>query len=307
MNSSFDGRTQIVQILGFDGITPVFVSLADITTWLIYNTQSSILYGAQMGALLIMLLITAALTSDSKRRKPIFILNCLSLFFGFLRALLRALYSTSNWVDIYATFAYDYQYVPQIDYSTSVAGNVFNLLMTITVNSSLFLQAYTVAKTMTQKQKLVISFFSAVMMMASIGSQFAATVTNNIAIVQGVYLGSGIVTIAVAEAVECAAYWYFSLIFTSKLIWTVRARYTMGLRRWGITQVLCVMGFCTMVIPCKYSALSLSLLEFYTNFPKQSSHPSTSSSQFAPPSLNQALWPSHLLRSSFQCPPFGAP
>jgi pheromone alpha factor receptor len=252
-NSTFNPYTQPITILMADGITPVTVLLSDIDASNFYNTACTINYSAQMGACFIMFFVLVILTKDSKRRTAIFVLNTLSLLFGFLRALLLAIYFVSPWVDMYPTYTFDFTFVPGSAYTTSIAGTVIPLFMTITVNLSLVLQAYTVCKSMGNNvyQYAVIGL-SCVVFLLAVGFRFAEAVTNSMAITDTntYYAQAWIQTGALAT--ETTSIWFFSIIFTGKLLWTLRIRRAMGWKQWSGVRILAAMGGCTMIIPCKW-------------------------------------------------------
>ncbi|KAH7419850.1 fungal pheromone mating factor STE2 GPCR-domain-containing protein [Cadophora sp. MPI-SDFR-AT-0126] len=253
--TSFDHNSQSVTFLMRDGVTPVVVPISDIDDWFYYNTALCINYGSQLGACFVMLVVTAVLTKESKRRTPVYILNILSLVFGFLRALLLSLYSVSAWAEFYAYFAFDFGDVPRSAYATSVAGTVIPLLMTITVNMSLFLQAYTVCKAMQKKWVYLISFLSGLVFMLAVGFRFAQVVTNSLAIMSaGQYFHHAWITVG-SLATETISIWYYSIIFTGKLLYTVYARKNLGFQKWSYIQILAAMGGCTMILPSGFAVL----------------------------------------------------
>jgi pheromone alpha factor receptor len=51
---------------------------------------------------------------------------------------------------------------------------------------------------------------------------------------------------------ETISIWYYCLIFVGKLGITLYQRKKLGLQQWGPMQIICIMGGCTMVIPCKF-------------------------------------------------------
>lgn len=260
MPSPFDPLHQNVTFYMADGVTPVTVLSSDINFWFYYNCKTDILFGAQMGACLIMFVVTAILTKESKRRKPVFILNLLSLILGFFRALLLALYSTSAWTEFSRFFISDYSTVPRSAYATSIAGAVIPLLMTITVNCSLALQAHAVAQVMQRKFVYLISSLSCLVFLVAVGFRFAEVVTNSMAIMSlGFYFGEAWVTMG-ALVTETISIWFFSIIFTGKLVWTIHTRKSLGFQQWSYIQILAAMGGCTMIIPCKMPFRSLTLL-----------------------------------------------
>ncbi|KAI6711176.1 hypothetical protein JHW43_006319 [Diplocarpon mali] len=254
-NSTFDYKGQSVTFLMRDGVTPVVVPISDINDQYLYLARVAINYGSQLGACLVMFVVTAILSKETKRRTPVYILNLLSLALGFLRALLLAIYTTSSWVEFYDYFAFDFTDISRSAYATSVAGAVIPLLMTLTVNTSLFLQAYTVCKVMEKKYLWVISFFSGLVFMLAVGFRFAQTITNSMAIMDAdkYYHQAWITTGCLAT--ETISIWYYSIIFTGKLLWTVHARKNLGFQKWSYIQILAAMGGCTMIIPSCFAVL----------------------------------------------------
>lgn len=245
-----------------DGITPVLVSLKDIDDSNWYNSASSINYGVQMGACLVMFFVVAVLTKEHKRQTAIFILNILSLLFGFLRALLFALYFVSPWTLLYPTFGGDYTGFPRSAYATSIVGSVMPLLMTITVDLSLVLQAHTVCHSTSNSLRHTITGLSCLVLLLAVGFRFAVTVTNALAIMSlnSYYSKEWITTGALVT--ETISIWFFSLIFTGKLAYTLYTRHRNGWKQWSGVRILAAMGGCTMVIPCKcFSIRSCNLIE----------------------------------------------
>ena len=250
-NSTFDPTTQPVTIYMGDGVTPISFDLADVDAQNYYNTVSTINSSCQMGACFVMFFVLVVLTKESKRRTAIFILNSLSLVVGFLRALLLTLYFVSPWTRVYAEFSYDFSYVPRSAYATSVAGTVFPLLLTVTVNMSLVLQAYTVCKNLRNTYRYPIIGLACLVLLAAVGFRFAEMVTNCLAIMSSASYVSQAWIQTGALATETSSIWFFSIIFTGKLIWTLVNRRVMGWKQWSGVRILAAMGGCTMIIPCK--------------------------------------------------------
>lgn len=253
-NSSFDPYTQNITFLMADGVTPVTISLGTIDGWTIYDTKVAINWAAQLGALFIMFFVVLILTKAAKRRAPIFILNLLSLFFGFLRTLLGVLFFTSSWIKIYPAFSLDFSAVsgPR---RLSVAATIPGLLMLITVLTSLTLQAHTVVKSMDNLHRHLITGFSVIIIALSIGFQFALTITNIMSINDATFF-IGFKVQRGALVTFTIAIWFFTLIFTGKLVYTLHIRRRNGWKQWSGVRILAAMGGCTMLIPCKFLPLS---------------------------------------------------
>jgi pheromone alpha factor receptor len=252
-NSSFYYDEQVVHWLANFGLPLVNVTLSSIDTDVWYNTACTINFAAQAGGCGVMFFVVLVLSQASKRRTPIFILNVLSLLLGFLRGLFFALYFISAWVKLYPYFSNDYSAIPTRAYVISIIGSVVPLLMTITVNLSLVLQAYTVTKNMRDLYRYSIIAMSGLVFFLAVGFKFADVVINCIAIVQAKYYAEQWVQHG-ALYMETISIWYFSIIFTSKLVYTLYYRKKHGWKQWSGVKILAAMGGCTMVIPCEYSS-----------------------------------------------------
>jgi pheromone alpha factor receptor len=125
-------------------------------------------------------------------------------------------------------------------------------MMTVTVNLSLVLQAYTVTKNMRDRYRYVIIALSTLVFFTAVGFEFAEVVLNCVAIVQAKYYTKQWIQHG-ALYMETVSIWYFSIIFTSKLVYTLHYRKKHGWKQWSGVKILAAMGGCTMVIPCKFS------------------------------------------------------
>jgi len=250
INTTFDPHNQTITILMPDGVTEVTVPLRDIDYANWYNNAGSLNYGAQLGACVVMFFCVFLLTNGRKRRSAIFILNLLSLILGALRALLLALFFVSPWVNTYPYWTGDYSEITQSEYATSVAAVVIPFLMTITILLSLVLQAHTVSKNMDDIYRHIITGFGSAFLLVAVGFRFAQMVTNSMAILSHeTYYSKKWITMGTLIS-QTASIWYFSLIFTGKLLFTLYTRRRNGWKQWSGVRILAAMGGCTMVIPC---------------------------------------------------------
>lgn len=253
-NATFDPYSQYISILKSDG-TPVLVSIAELDASHWYDVATSINYGSQLGACFVMFFVVLVLTKRPKRRAPIFILNILSLFFGFLRALMFAVYFVSAWTKIYPQWTLDVVGIPVSAYATSVIASIVPLFMTITVDLSLVLQAYTVAKSMENIFRFIIIGLSIIIFLLPVAFRMAVTITNSMTILNAeLYYSKEWITMG-ALVTETLTIWWFSIIFTGKLVYTLWNRHRHGWKQWSGVRILAAMGGCTMIIPCKFSLL----------------------------------------------------
>lgn len=255
-NASFYYNDQVVHWLANYGLPLVNVSLSNLDAEIWYNTACTLNFGAQAGGCGAMFFVVLILSKAAKRKTPIFILNVLSLLFGFFRGLLFALYFLSSWIELYPYYTDDYSAIPTRAYALSVTGSVMPLLMTTTVNLSLVLQAYTVTKSMRNMYRYSVIFMSGLVFFLAVGFRFAEVVTNCISIIQAKIFNAEWVQKGTLY-METISIWFFSIVFTGKLVYTLYYRRKHGWKQWSGVKILAAMGGCTMLIPCKHCNLIL--------------------------------------------------
>lgn len=250
--AAFDPSQQNITVIMADGVTPVNASIHDLSAFLLYNTRLSISYGAQLSACLGMLIVTLILTKESKRHKPVYLLNVLSLFIGFLRGLFLALWSVSGWVDLYDVATGDFSRLSTSAHAISIMGLVMPILFTMTVDASLLLQAHAIIKTLPRKWYYAVIAMSCIVYLLAVGFRFAEAVTNGQAIMAGNYYFDKAWLQTATLVTEAIAIWYFSIIFFGKLVMILVERKNRGWQQLNYIQVLTIMGLCTMIIPCRF-------------------------------------------------------
>ena len=249
-NTSFYYNDQLVHWLANNGLPLVNTTLSNMDSSVWYNTACAINFSTQAGGCGVMLFVVLILSKAAKRKTPIFILNVLSLMFGFLRGLLFALYFLSPWVEFYPYFTSDYSAIPRSAYALSVSASAMPLFMTTTVNLSLVLQAYTVTKNMEDLHRYAVISLSSLIFFLALGFEFALMVTNSMAIVQAKIFNAEWIQRGTLY-METISIWFFSIVFTSKLVYTLYYRRKHGWKQWSGVKILAAMGGCTMLIPCE--------------------------------------------------------
>jgi len=214
------------------------------------NSATSVNYGVQLGSCLTMTVVVAALTKPEKRRTPIFILNLLSLIFGALRAVLLAVYFTGPWSEFYRNMVDDYSNLPRSAYATSIAGDVVPILMKITVELSLSYQAWTVCKDFGHRARYTILALLVTVASVVVGFHFAQAIIDSRAVLTAGYFYNLAWIQTGKLASETGSIYFFSIIFVSKLLYTIWNRRRYGWKQWPAVQILVAMGGCTMIIPC---------------------------------------------------------
>ncbi len=250
---AFNAYTQNFTLLMADGVTAFQVDIPTLDAFVLYNTEVGINYASQIGASIVMLLVVLLVTRDSKRRSPLFIINVISLALSVIRSLLQTLYWVGPFTEAYAYFSGDFSAVPRSAYANSVASIVMTLLLLCTVELSLVLQTKVVCTTLRENYRLTIMALSLTIALLSVGFRFADMVANAMAIVSLETTYSLTWLASAALIMETISIWYFCLIFVSKLGITIYQRKKLGLRQWGPMQIICIMGGCTMVVPCMFS------------------------------------------------------
>ncbi|KAH8801708.1 fungal pheromone mating factor STE2 GPCR-domain-containing protein [Xylogone sp. PMI_703] len=254
-NSKFSPFTQNLTILLGDGVSQFNFTIQDLDGYNYYNTASCISFGAQAGASLAMLVIILVLSSEKRKKTPIFIFNVLSLVLSFLNSLLLALYFVGPWSEVWTQFALDFTYVPTSAYATTVTSNVIAALLTVTVNTSLTLQAYTVCQNYQKRYKYIIISMAVLVLFSSVGFHFAQMVVlsyNTVRVTSSVgleWIQTG------SHSTETVSIWYFSMIFTVKLLYVLWERKQRGWKQWSAVRVLVLMSGCTMIIPSIFAIL----------------------------------------------------
>jgi len=148
MNSAayFDPRNQtLVMILG-DGVSevPVPLDMVDI----IYQTviTGAINYSAQVGALVIMLLVVLTMTSRRRLNRTTALINLANLVLGITRMTLLDVYFCSSYVGFYILNSGDTTLANPADERKSIAATIMNIPQLVLIITALFLQAYSMIK-----------------------------------------------------------------------------------------------------------------------------------------------------------------
>jgi pheromone alpha factor receptor len=268
---AFDPYTQNFTLLMADGITAFQVGVHDLDEYVLYNTQVGINYASQVGASIVMLVVVLLVTRESKRRSTIFVINVISLVLSIIRSLLQILYWVGPFTETYAYFSGDYSFVPHSAYANSIASILMTLLFLCTIEVSLVFQTRVVCTTLRDRYRVIIMAISLLITLLTIGFRFADMVENAVAIV-GLETTYNLTWLASAALImETISIWFFCLIFVGKLGITLYQRKKLGLRQWGPMQIICIMGGCTMVIPCKLFLLAVRIARLPADIHKLSS------------------------------------
>ncbi len=227
----------------------VNISIPQVDYWISYCIQICINYGCQVGASITLFVVLLLLTRADNRTSPIFILNSVSLFINIIRTILLCTFFTSSFNESYRFFSGDYSLVPRSAYATSATGAVFEILVLVSVETSLCLQVWVVSKTMSRLQRAVIFTLSAAVALNAIAWRCVYSGKNIVLILKALspepleWLGS------TTNIVTSVSICWFSAVFVIKLGLALRTRRKLGLQKFGSMQILFIMGCQTLFVP----------------------------------------------------------
>ena len=249
INATSDYFQQSITFDSPDGL--VNATLLAIDDYNSYNLQICINYGSQIGASIAMLIVLLLLSKPDKRLSVIMVLNYCSLIFNIIRYVLQCLYFTGPFVELYAHFAGDWSHVKTKNVAISVTSTVFTLLLQVSVELSLYLQARVVCVTLRKLYQHLVLGSSAVVAIVAVAFRFAYMVENDKTIVEEVSPRGLIFLGNATNITTCISIVWFCMIFVTKLGVALRQRKKMGLQQFGPMQILIIMGCQTLIIPGK--------------------------------------------------------
>lgn len=195
---------------------PVWVPNVDHIMQIILGT--SINYGSQIGASLLMLLVTLTLTSKSRFSRAATLINIAGLFISVIRCVLLALYFTSSYIEFYALFTGDHTYLRDNDTRISAVATFFSLPQLILIEASLFLQAYSMIKLWPSVWRAVVLVLSTLIAVCAIGFKIAA-VTERMRSILGYYSAyASLWLYQVDLAFTATTIFWFCFVFIIRLV-----------------------------------------------------------------------------------------
>ncbi|KAI9884253.1 MAG: hypothetical protein M1823_003943 [Watsoniomyces obsoletus] len=260
--ASSDPFSQAITLLLPDG-TPFNITLTDLDTFSLYNIRLSIIFGSQIGASLLLLVVLALITQPNKRRSLIFLVNATALACNFIRTLLQALYGTSGFNRTYAFFAGDFSRVPTSDYATSVAASIFTLFVLICIEVSLVFQVHVICATMKTLHRRLVMVFSTIVASIAVGFRAGLVAENIKSIVRAENFDRFKWLASATNITTTISICVFCVMFVAKLGVAMKERRKLGLKQWGPMRVLFIMGCQTGFIPAIFA-----ILQYFTSTPQ---------------------------------------
>ncbi|KAH7042016.1 fungal pheromone mating factor STE2 GPCR-domain-containing protein [Macrophomina phaseolina] len=224
------------------------VSLENVNEFTHYGVKIGIVWGSQIGAALITLVLLLVLSRPEKRRSTLFVSNVLSLFLCIFRSITNVLYYTSNWYTLYVIATGDYSQIPLSDYVNSILATTTSLLLLICVEVSLVIQANIVCTTVKRPWRIAIMIISGLVAVAVIAVRLWQTILNNQMTMGEDVLGLDQVA-SLSSILLVTSICFFSLVFCCKLGLAIRNRRQLGLKQFGPMQIVFIMGTQTLIIP----------------------------------------------------------
>ena len=237
---------QVVNVTAVDG-SIISLSLSDIDDMEYTRVQSSIGFGALLGAAVTLLLVLLLTTRPAKRGTPVFWLNIVSLVIIVIRAALYMALYLSPYKMIAVAFAGWEDGVSQSWANITYASDVLVLATDIGIMMSLIFQVRVVFGSEPQTQMLmtVVSSVVAVLPIAFWTATIAQNIQSNIEgedlITQWLYL-----TTRILFALSIC---FFCSIFVLKLWMNIRRRRKLGFQEFGPLQVIFIMGVQSLIVP----------------------------------------------------------
>lgn len=216
-----------------------------------YLVQSSIVFAAQLGGSLVLLIALLLLAKPEKRRSPIFILNALSLTINFILTLLKCLYFTGTFTEVAAILLHDYSRVPPSEYAKSITTTILSLLLLLCAEASLVLQVRVVCVTLRRIHRQALSVVSVLVVLMAAGFRLALCIENSRYILDTAYTTDLIWLQSATNITTTISVCWFCAVFVGKLAFALSERRKLGLRKFGPMQVIFIMGIQTFIVPGK--------------------------------------------------------
>ncbi|KAJ6257975.1 hypothetical protein Dda_7765 [Drechslerella dactyloides] len=135
----FDPNSNPVPYVYPDGSNFTF-TMAQIDAFRQDQMFTSNIFGAQIGAAVVVLAVMLCITHVDKRKTAVFIFNIFNLLFVIIRGILFESYFMGPLAGTYATFTWDITGIPASAINASIVSSVMSLLLMITTQISLVLQ-----------------------------------------------------------------------------------------------------------------------------------------------------------------------
>ncbi|ODQ65248.1 hypothetical protein NADFUDRAFT_5787, partial [Nadsonia fulvescens var. elongata DSM 6958] len=222
-----------------------------------------IVFGVRIGACGLSL-ITLWMVSR-RRNTPVFILNIICLVLLIIHSGLYLQYLLGNYGSVSNYLTHFYLNISLLEMNTSVAANIIQYLIIISVKASLVFQCRVVFADWQLASNIVTGALLMVCI-PSIGFWTVSTVWNSQQILDAskqdnpMLLRYNWVPIT-AQLFYASIITVSCLVFNSKLLFAIRKRRVLGLKQFGALQIIFTVGCQTMIVPTVLSFINFALPE----------------------------------------------
>lgn len=251
-SENFNPHLQPITIF-YPDATNFTLTLMDITQVNYAAIRKVTIFGAELGASIIILVLLAALTWAEKRRTILFSVNMLALLALAIRSILQIEYYLQPWFDMYTYLSGDTSDVSMGSRATTVAAGTMQIVLVAATQISLILQIRVVYASM-PKINIAMTALASVVATTVMSFYTISLVQSNIAGMRAEpYLGGWIYP--TARGLYAFSICLYSLVFVLKLGHAIHRRKCLGLQKFGPLQVVFIMGCQTMLVPAIFSVV----------------------------------------------------
>lgn len=253
-NKTFDPFDQAFTVLAPDGTTQVTIPLAFVQEVQWTTVAEGICVGTQIGAATLLLILLILTTKREKLRSVVFILNTLALLFVILNGIFLGVVYTGPFYDWYRYSTFYYANTRHAK-AVSMCSELLTVLLYIVLELSLVLQVRIVCCTLEPIWRHSVNIFNIFVAIVVVGARLgeaAVDIKWNILGVQDETMQhlhvlnrfASAVSILFAGSIGISAF-----IFSAKLAFAIRRRWSLGITQFGPMQIIFIMGCQTMMGP----------------------------------------------------------
>ncbi|KAM0666939.1 hypothetical protein ACQRIT_005638 [Beauveria bassiana] len=216
---TFDRFAGNVTFFLADHITTTSVPMPVLNAYYDESLCTTMNYGAQLGACLVMLVVVVALTPAAKlARRPASALHLVGLLLCAVRSGLLFAYFVSPISHFYQVWAGDFSAVSRRYWDASLAANTLAFPLVVVVEAALINQAWTMVAFWPRAAKAAACACSAVIVLLTIGTRLAYTIVQNHAIVTVVPPEHFLWAIQWSAVMGAVSIFWFCAVFNVKLV-----------------------------------------------------------------------------------------
>ncbi len=172
----FDPTNQTGYLLAPDGVTPIPFSTFHESSTYTSATALSILYGTQIGACFIMLVVVLVMTPRVRFRRVPTLINVAALTLNTVRMLLLAIFFTTGFLNFYVLKTGDVQWVPRSDFYLTATATALSVPVTVLILAALVVQAWSMMSLWRWLYKAPLLVVSVLLVLATIAFNMVTTI-----------------------------------------------------------------------------------------------------------------------------------